>query len=670
MPTKNPLLLPSSLPYQLPEFDRIRDEHFAEAFEVALTQAQNEIYAIATNPQPATFRNTVEALEKSGLLLATVSSVFFNLVSAHTNIVLDELHADIAPQLSAYHDAQYLNKNLYQRICVLVAAKEKLDPESQRLLDRYHQDFLRAGAGLSTEKQNQLREINSELSSLSAAFQKNLLAETNDSAVLVTDETELSGLQQSAIDPARTAEGHFLIRLGLPTSQPIVAELTERSLREKIFKASHARGTRGNATDNTEILLAITQLRSKRAHLLGFANHADYVISEETAGSVEAVRSLLERLIPAAVANANAEEKELIDISPEESIEPWDWPFYAEKLRKERYSIDEAVLRPYFELENVLKKGVFFAAQQLYGLNVVERYDLPTYHRDVRAFEVFEENGQAIGLLLLDCYARDTKRGGAWMSSFVRQSTLLGTLPVVVNVLNITKPVGNEPTLLSSDEVVTAFHEFGHGLHGLLSKVRYPSFSGTSVPRDFVEYPSQLNEMWAFHPSCLTHYALHFNTGESLPLELVDRLIESQQYGQGFATTEYLAAAVLDLAWHSLTSADQIADIDTFEREVLTQAGIAIEAIPPRYRSSYFSHIFSGGYSAAYYSYIWAEVLDADSADYFSSKGGLNRFEGERLRETILAKGGSVDPLEAYRSFRGKDASIDALLKRRGLAGV
>ncbi|MFD5244268.1 M3 family metallopeptidase [Amycolatopsis sp. NPDC058340] len=675
----NPFAAPSELPYALPPFDRIADEHFLPAFEAGLAEHAAEIEEIANSAEPPTFENTIVALEKSGRLLSRVSSVFFNLAGSNANDEIQRVQAEMAPRLAAHADAINLNPALFARINSLFERKDELglDAESLRLLERHHTDVRRAGAGLPEADQKRLRELNEQLSTLSTRFQQNLLKDTNELAVVVDDVAELAGLGEDEIaTAAETAgeEGKYVLKLTLPTAQAALASLEDRALRERIFTASVSRGNRGNESDNNEVVAELVRLRAERAAVLGFPDHASYVIEDETAKTAQAAVGLLERLAPVAVANAKAEAEELqryleADI-PGAILRPWDWAFYAERVRKDRFEVDTAALRPYFELNRVLTDGVFFAASKLYGLSFTEREDLPKYHPEVRIFEVFDADGSELGLFLLDYYARDSKRGGAWMNNFVDQTKLLGTKTVVVNVLNVAKPPAGEPTLLTFDEVVTAFHEFGHALHSLLSDVEYPMFSGTNVPRDFVEYPSQVNEMWMLWPEVLANYAKHHVTGEPLPQEQIDKLLASQQYGEGFSTTEYLAASLLDQAWHALGTEDNVDDVQRFEAEALTKAGVALEAVPPRYRTTYFAHVFSGGYSAGYYSYIWSEVLDADTVQWFRENGGLTRENGDHFRRELLGRGGSVDPMAAFRAFRGRDPEIEPLLKRRGLAGA
>jgi peptidyl-dipeptidase Dcp len=678
----NPFAAPSELPYALPPFDTIADEHYLPAFEAGLAEQAAQAIEIATNPEPPTFENTVVALERSGRLLSRVGSVFFNLAGSDNNEVIADVQEQIAPRLAAHYDAIHLNAQLAARVSTLFEARETLglDAEADWLLQRYNTDFQRAGVSLSAGDQERLRELNTELSSLSAQFGQNLLKDTNASALVIDDVNDLIGL--SAADLAAAGEaaaargeaGKYVLNLGLPSNQPLLASLENRALRERLFTASITRGNHGNEFDNKERLARIASLRAERATLLGHPHHAAYVISDETAKTAEAAQALLERLAPAAVSNAKAEAEELQALleadEPGAELEPWDWSFYAEKVRRDRYDVDTEVFRPYFELDRVVSDGVFFAANQLYGLTFTERHDLPKYHPELRIFEVFDADGTGIGLFLGDYYTRDSKRGGAWMNNFVDQTGLLGTRTVVVNNLNIARPPAGEPTLLSFDEVVTAFHEFGHALHSLLSDVKYPTFSGTNVPRDFVEYPSQVNEVWMLWPEVLANYAKHHETGEPLPGDLVGKLVDSQLYGQGYSTTEYLAAALLDQAWHSLRVDDRVEDVLAFEAEALEKAGVALASVRPRYRSTYFAHIWSGGYSAGYYSYIWSEVLDADTVEWFKENGGLTRANGDHFRRELIGRGGSIDSMAAFRNFRGRDPEIDPLLKRRGLAGA
>jgi peptidyl-dipeptidase Dcp len=673
--TVNPFLAPSPLPYRFPEFEAIREEHFGPAFRAGMAEQRAEVDAITADPGAATFENTIVALERSGAVLRRVSAVFFTLAASSSTPGIREIEAEVAPQLAAHADAITLDEKLFARIEALFAARDDLglDAESLRLLERRHRDAVRAGARLGAAEQERLRALNAELSALSTEFGAKLLAGANAGAVLVTDPAQLDGLSPDAVSAAAraaTARGHdggHLITLVLPTGQPVLSSLTDRELRERVHTASITRGATGDEHDTREIVQRMAALRGERARLLGHPHHASWSVEIGTAGSVEAIDAMLGKMAPVAAANAQAEAVELSADAGHE-IAAWDRAFHAERVRRERFDLDADALRPYFELERVLHDGVFHAAGRLYGLRFAERHDLPRYHPEVRVFDVFDENGQ-LGLFVADLYARDSKRGGAWMNSFVSQSRLLGTAPVVLNTLNIARPADGEPTLLTIDNVRTLFHEFGHALHGLFSDVRYPTFSGTSVPRDFVEYPSQVNEMWLDDPQILANYARHHETGEPLPAEMVARLAESRRFGEGFATTEYLAATLLDQAWHRLGPADTVDEVERFEAEALVAAGIAVPTAPPRYRSTYFNHIFGGGYSAGYYSYIWSEVLDADTVEWFTENGGLTRENGDTFRRELLSRGGAVDPMEAYRAFRGRDPEIAPLLARRGLAG-
>lgn len=680
MNTDNPLLSPSPLPFDYPQFDLIRPEHYLPAFAQGMAEHLAEIEAIANqNPAP-TFDNTLVALERSGRLLSRVSRMFFSMTSAHTNDELNAIETEIAPQLSAHNDRIYLNQSLFNRIDTLYQQRDalSLNPEQLRLLEETHKDFIRAGAQLSAEEQNRLRDINSELAELGTRFGQNVLNEVNALAIVVDGADQLAGLStaeiQAAADEAesRGLNGQYVLPLLNTSGQPVLSSLENRALRQRIHETSLSRGHRGGDYDNREILSRTARLRAEKAQLLGFENFAAYSLQTQTAPSVAAVNQQLAELTAPAVRNARQEAADLQTMINTEGgdfeLAAWDWAYYAEKVRQQRYQFDEGQLRPYFEINNVLHNGVFHAAEQLFGITFEERSDLPVYHEDVRVFEVFESDGSTLAFFILDPYARPSKSGGAWMNAYVSQSHLLGTQPVVANHLNIPEPPPGEPTLMTFDEVVTMFHEFGHALHGMFSDVTYPSFSGTSVPRDFVEFPSQVNEMWADWPAVLANYARHYETGEALPEELLDRVLEAMKFNQGFATTEYLAASVTDMALHQL-SPDEVPDasqIMQFEEEVLTAAGFEPSVVPPRYRLSYFSHIM-GGYAAGYYSYIWSEVLDADTVEWFQENDGLSRQNGQHFRETLLSKGGSIDAMQLYESFRGRAAEVAPLLERRGL---
>ena len=682
----NPLFAPSKYQFGFPAFDQIRSEHFEPAYAEALRQHNAEIKAIAEESQAPSFDNTVVAMEKSGQMLGRVARIFSNLSGTDTNPVLEALARELAPKLSVHNDGIFLNTQLFQRINAVYQQRAKLglDAQSLRLLERYHTDFVRAGANLSASDQTKLRALNSELASLGTKFNQNVLKESNASALVVNTEAELKGLSSSEIKAAadaasaRKLDGKFLIPVLNTTGQPYLARLENRATRKALFEASAQRASHGGEFDNREIIIRIAKLRADRAALFGYPNHASYSLEEGTAKTPAAVNKMLSGLAPAAVANAKkeaAEMQKLIDASAKTSsekftLEAWDWAFYSEQVRKAKYDFDDAQLRPYFELDNVLIDGVFYAAHKLYGLSFKERKDLPVYHPTVRVFEVFDADGKSMALFLADMYARDSKRGGAWMNAYVQQSDLLGQRPVVANHLNIKQPPAGEPTLLTLAEVKTTFHEFGHALHGLFSNVHYPRFSGTSVPRDFVEYPSQVNEMWMVWPEILQNYARHYKTREAMPAELLKKVETARQFNQGFATTEYLAASLLDQRWHQVSTKDIPIDALVFEAEALKTAGVDFAPVPPRYRSTYFSHIFGGGYSAGYYAYLWSEVLDADTVEWFKENGGLQRKNGDWFRQTLLSVGGSVEALEAFRNFRGRDAKIEPLLLRRGLSQV
>ncbi|WP_282949001.1 M3 family metallopeptidase [Cellulomonas endometrii] len=683
----NPFATPSTLPYALPDYARIREEHYRPALLAGMAEHRAEIEAVAASAEAPTVENTLEALERSGRLLHRAATAFFNQSSSDSTPGLEELEEEIAPLLAAHEDALYLDRRLFARVEALRDAAEagelELAPDTAWLLHRQHTAFVRAGVRLDDAAQDRLRELNAEITRLETVFGRQLLAETNDSAVLVTDETQLDGLAEDARAAAAEAatrrghEGAWLIDLILPTQQPALASLTNRALRERLHTASVRRGGRGGENDTRATLLAMARLRAERARLLGYPHHAAYIAEDATAKTPEAVADMLGRLAPAAVANARVEAADLEaalqrDV-PGATLEAWDWAYYAEQVRKERRSLDDSLLRPYLELDTVLTKGVFHAAHELYGLTFTERPDLVGYHPDVRVFEVHDADGSGLGLFLGDYWTRDSKRGGAWMNNLVDQSAMLGEQPVVVNNLNIPKPPAGQPTLLTWDEVITLFHEFGHALHGLFSDVRYPSQSGTEVPRDFVEYPSQVNEMWAWDPAVLRSYAVHHVTGEPMPSQWVDTMLASRQDGEGFATTEYLGAALLDQAWYRLAPEDvptDVEQVEAFEAAALAAAGVAFAPVPPRYRTTYFNHVFGGGYSAGYYSYIWSEVLDADTVTWFEENGGLKRENGDAFRARLLSRGGSVDPMAAFRDLRGRDPEIAPLLARRGLTAA
>ena len=678
MVEQNPFLMPSTLPYGLPPFADIVDAHYRAAFDAGFEQQLAEISQITHADNEPTFENTFIPLEKSGQILDRVATVFFNRSSSDSNDFTNQLEEQIAPLLAAHADAIKLDSALYARLKSIYdrLPSLELDAESKYLVERYYIEFTLAGAALDEAQKAKLREFNQKLSTLTTRFEKNLLADTNDLAVLIDDVAELDGLAADEISAAAEAArerglvGKYLVTLVLPTGHPYLDSLTNRDVRTRIMDASRARGSRGGDNDNRDLVLQITHLRAERARLLGFSTHAAQVTADETAKTPEAVAALLGRLAPVAAQNARAEQADLqAKVTDGNSITAADWAFYTEKVRQAKYDVDTAAMRPYFEAERVLKDGVFFAANQVYGVTFAERPDLVGYHPSVRVFEVHNDDGSPVGLYLLDLYTRDSKRGGAWMNPLISQNSLLKHPVVVVNNLNVPKPAAGEPTLLSYDEVNTFFHEFGHALHGLFARVTYPKFAGTNVYRDFVEFPSQVNEMWMLWPEILANYAVHYQTGEPMPQDFVDKIQASSAFNEGFKTSEYLAAAMLDQAWHTIRDDDVITDVAEFEAAALATVGLDNPAVPTRYSSAYFAHTFSGGYDAGYYSYIWSEVLDADTVEWFKENGGLTRANGDRFRTLLLGVGGSKDPLEAYRDFRGRDAVIEPLLKRRGLEG-
>ncbi|MDC8758045.1 M3 family metallopeptidase [Janthinobacterium fluminis] len=677
----NPFFQASPLPLHMPQFDKIRNEHYAPAFAEGMKRQLAEVEAIANNAKPATFDNTIVALERSGQLLGRVRAVFENMSGANTNEAMEEIERDLSPKLAAHSDSVLLNDKLYRRIATLYAKRDKLglNAEAKRLLERYNTDFVRAGAKLSAADKETLKGYNGELAALATAFSQNLLKETNALGLLVDTRAELDGMTANAIDTAAAAakaagqDGKFLIALTNTTGQAPLAVLTNRAVRQRLMEASMTRGSRGGEFDNRAAVVKLAKLRAERALLLGYPNYAAYALEDQTAKTTLAVNTLLSDLAKPAVANARREAADLQALVDAEKggfqVGAADWAFYTDKLRASRFNFDENQLKPYFELNSVLNNGVFYAATKLYGITFKERKDLPVYNPDVRVYDVIDANGKPLALFIADFYARSNKRGGAWMNEYVSQSKLLGTHSVVANHLNIPKPPAGEPTLMTFDEVTTLFHEFGHALHGMFSDVTYPRFSGTSVPSDFVEYPSQVNEMWAVWPEVLQNYGKHYQTGAPMPKELLDKVMGTKKFNQGFMTTEYLAASLVDQRWHQLTPAQVPSDVLAFEAAALKEAGVDFAPVPPRYRTTYFSHSFSGGYSAAYYAYLWSEKLDAESVNWFKENGGLLRKNGDWFRQKLLARGGTDDALQLFRNFRGRDAKVDALLERRGLAG-
>lgn len=675
----NPFFAPSTLPLLAPDFTKIRDEHYLPAFEEGMKQHLAEIRAIADNPEPATLDNTLVAMERSGAVLYRVSQVFFNLTGSHTSEALQKIEAEVAPKLAKHQDEIFLDPKLFARVQAIHDARDSLTahPEDRRLAERYDQLFVRAGALLDDAGKAKMRAINEELSTLQTAFGENLLKEVNDAAVVFDSADALAGLSAAEIDAAAKAakerglDGKWVLALQNTTGQPVLTSLTNRDSRRRVFEASISRGIRGNAFDQRERILRIATLRAERAALLGFPNHAAFALDDQMAKTPDAVDKMLDDLVPAVMANVQREAAEIqAQIKAEGGdfeLAGWDWAHYAEKVRRAKYDLDESQVRPYFELERVLKDGLFFAMEKLYGITPKERKDIPTYHPDVRVFDVFDADGKQLGLFYADLYARPSKRGGAWMSTFVDQSSLLGTQPVVLNNMNIPKPPEGQPTLMTFDEVTTLFHEFGHAIHGLFSNTRYPLVGGTNVPRDFVEFPSQATEDWALLPEVLANYARHYQTGEAMPAELVKKIVDARHFGQGFATLEYIAAAMLDQDWHQLDAASIPTDVDAFEAQSLKARGVDFAAIPPRYRTGYFAHVWPGGYSAGYYAYLWSEVMAADAFAHQMATGGLTRAVGDAYRAGVLSRGGTVEGMEMYRAWRGGEPSVEALLVRRGI---
>jgi peptidyl-dipeptidase Dcp len=677
----NPLLTESTLPFHYPRFDQIKNEHFAPAFEQGMAEHLKEIETIANNPEKPTFENTIVAMERAGELLGRVNTIFSNLTGCNTNDELQALQKTLAPKLAAHRDAVTLNPALFARIDALYTARDTLglDAESARLLWRYERDFVRAGAKLSAADKEQLKKFNAELATLSTTFGQNTLKERGASSVFVATREELAGLTDDEIKTAAALakkhghDGQFEIVLENTTSQAPLTNLTNRATRQKVMEASLARSSHGGPFDNRAVVSRLATLRAQRAALLGFPNFAAYSLEDQTAGTVDVVNKLLAQLGPPAVANARREAADMQAIIDAEhggfQLAAWDWQLYAEKVRKARYDFDESQLKPYFELNHVLFDGVFFAAGKLYGLTFKERRDLPVYEPTVRTFDVFDADGKQLAIFIGDYYARSNKNGGAWMNAYVTQNSLLGRQPVIANHLNIPLPPAGQPTLLTPDEVKTAFHEFGHALHGMFSHVKYPRFGGTAVPRDFVEFPSQVNEMWAVWPEVLKNYAKHYQTGEPVPPALLEKYLSTKKFNQGYATLELVEANLIDQAWHQLApgTVPGADDVATFEAGVLKKAGVDFAPVPPRYRSTYYAHVFSNGYAAGYYSYFWSEVLDADTVDWFKTHGGLTRANGDRFREKLLSRGGSEEAITLFKNFTGGDPDITPLLVRRGL---
>ena len=671
----NPFAQRSTLEYELPAFALIKEEHYLPAFYAGCAEQLKEVEAIIASGEP-TFENTLVAMEKSGQLLTRMLMVFYNKSSSDTSDSLIAIEEEMAPKLAVHSDAIRLNPALFARIKKLYETRESLglNEEDANLLGKYYTDFVHAGAHLSEAQRETLKGLNEQLSKLQTQFDKSVLADTNDLAVIVDDVKELDGLSENEIAACAAAakdrelEGKYLINAVNFSGHPLLASLKNRELRKKVMQNSLIKANRDNENDTKKILVEMAMLRAERAKLFGAKTHAEYSLQTSTAKGPANVHKMLRQIAPAALRNANAEAADLQKaIGTEFELESWDWDLYTEQVRLAKYNVDTTAMRPYFELERVLVDGVFFAANKLFGISFKERKDLITYHPDARAFEVFNEDGSKLGLFIGDFYTRDSKHGGAWMNNLVDQNFLFDQLPIIVNNLNIPKPPAGQPTLLTFDEITTLFHEFGHALHGLLSKVTYIRTSGTNVERDFVEFPSQVNEMWILWPEVVENYARHHETGEKLPQEWIDNLEAAKTFNEGHATTSYLAAAILDLAWHELEAGESVDDVVEFEKKAIEDYGLAFGPVPTRYRSTYFSHIFAGGYSASYYGYIWSEILDAEAVDWFKENGGLSRKNGEHFRNQLLGRGGSIDSMQMFKNFRGREATIEPLLKRRGL---
>ncbi|NVK21546.1 MAG: M3 family metallopeptidase [Kangiellaceae bacterium] len=675
----NPFFEEWDTPYGMPPFDRIKTEHFKPAFEKAIAEARSEMDALANSSEAPTFENTIENMEYGGALLTKVANVFFNLTGANTNPDMQAVAKEVGPMLSALGDDFNLNPDLFSRVAAIYDQKESLNlrPDQERLLEDRYKGFVRGGAKLNEEQKEQLREYNKQLTELSIKFGDNVLAETNDWELVIDKKEDLAGLSDAFIEAAadvakkRGHEGKWVITTHRSSKDPFLVNSTNRELKEKVYYAYTHRGDNDNANDNKEIAAKIAQLRAKKAQLLGYATHADFILEERVAKNADNVYKLLNQIWPAALKQAKNEVAEMQKMIEEEggdfTFQASDWRHYAEKIRKAKYDLDEEATKPYFSLEATLQ-GVFYMANRLYGMNFKERFDLPKYHDDVRTFEITDNEGELIGIYITDHYVRDGKRGGAWMNSYRKQYVTQDgefVKPIIVNVLNYPRPVGDESTLLTFDQASTLFHEFGHAAHGLLSDGVYPSQTGTSVPRDFVEFPSQVHENWMTEPEVLAQFAKHYKTGEVIPQEMVDKIQAASQHNQGFATTEYMAATLLDLAWHT-QDGSEVVDADEFESKVLGDLGL-IPEIAPRYRTTYFSHIFSGGYSAGYYSYIWSDIFGADAYQAFRENGIFDKETAGKFVEFILSTGGTDDPLELYKQFRGKEADPKYLLKSRGL---
>jgi peptidyl-dipeptidase Dcp len=676
----NPFYAPSTLPFQAPPFDKIKDSDYQPAIDAGMAMQINEVEAIANNPAPPTFENTIVALERSGQLLTRVMTVFNCVTGANTNPALQKVQAYEAPRLAAHQDAIYLNSKLFARVKAVYEQRASLplDPESLRLVEYDYQQFVKAGANLSDADKAKLKKLNEEESTLENTFENQLLAATKAGAFSTTDEKTLAGLSEAQIAAARQSaqarkQQGWLVPLQNTTQQPVLADLSDRATRQAIFLNSWNRAEHGDANDTRATIARLAQLRAEKAALLGFPNYAAWNLTDQMAKTPEAAKHFLDALVPASTARAAGEAKDIQALIDAQhggfTVEPWDWEFYSEQVRKAKFDLDQSEIKPYFELNNVLENGVFYAAHELYGLTFKERKDIPVYQQDVRVFEVFDADRKPLALWYCDYFKRDNKNGGAWMDSLVGQSKLLGQLPVVFNVANFEKPAPGQPALLSFDDVTTMFHEFGHALHGMFANTVYPSLSGTQVPRDFVEFPSQFNEHWASYPAVFAHYARHYKTGEPMPAALAAKIVKSKTFNQGYLFTEILAASELDLEWHTLPVSAPLQDPDKFEAEALQRTHLDLSYVPPRYRSSYFLHIWANGYAAGYYAYSWSEMLDDDAFQWFLDHGGMTRANGDRFRQMVLSRGNTEDLQKMYATWLGGEPSIEPMLKDRGLKG-
>ncbi len=674
----NPFYAPSTLPFHAPPFDKIKDEDYQPAIEAGMAEELSETQVIADNPAPPTFENVLVAMEKTGRLLRRATAAFFGVAQANTNPVLQKVRTVEAPKLAAHQDAIYLNAKLFARVAALYKQRQSLnlDPESLRLLEVTYDRFIRSGANLSDADKTELKKLNEEISTLSTDFSTKLLATTKDGAYVTADKGALAGMSDAQIAAAaqsaqsRKQEG-YVIPLQNTTQQPDLASLSVRATREALFEKSWNRAERGDANDTRDDIARLAQLRARRAQLLGYPNHAAWKLGDQMAKTPEAALKFMDALVPGAIAKAANERKDIQDVIDAQkgdfTVQPWDWDFYSEQVRKAKYDLNDADVKPYFELNNVLENGVFYTANQLYGITFKERKDIPVYHPDMRVFEVSNADGKPLALFYCDYFKRDNKNGGAWMGVFVDQSRLLGTLPAVFNVANLPKPAPGEPALISFTDVTTMFHEFGHALHGMFANTMYSSLSGAAVPRDFVEFPSQFNEHWALYPAVFTHYARHYKTGAPMPSDLVAKIKKAENFNQGYKLTELVAAAELDMQWHTLPAGAALQQPDAFEKQALEKTHVLLSAVPPRYRSSYFSHIWGSGYSAGYYAYLWSEMLDDDAYQWFEEHGGLTRANGDRFRQMVLSRGNTQDLAKMYASWRGKEPSVEPMMKYRGL---